>query len=231
MPVGSQSKGRRVITFKATFSHEPDYLSAGLLFGELVHTLRSVLDNVAYALAVKIGSASDVDRDIAYPICDSEAEYNAWVARRLPNVGAEYLSIIKQSQPFVRSPSNPSQDPLSLLHRSDIWDKHKVPSICGLVSDSFSYSVRTEDFQRLNNNREEIKVVFPPQEPVTPGSVIAKMKFKRPFKPGPKIEVNAQMRFKIHLVGEYYGIKELSESMSQRVFEVVNSVTEQLQRR
>jgi hypothetical protein len=165
--VGNQSKGRRVITFRASSKNEPDYISAGLLFGELIHSLRSTLDNIAYSLVIQTDSSQRHNEKISYPIYDQASKFDENIARKLPGIRGDLLSIIKDSQPFIKSPQTPQEDPLFLLHRADIWDKHRVPVVCSLMPNTFSYSF-TGNISKVNNTREEISVWISP-EPVIPG--------------------------------------------------------------
>lgn len=222
VPVGNQSKGKRVITFRASAKNEPDYISAGLLFGELTHALRSILDNIAYSLVTQTDSSQRHNRHISYPIFDQESKFNDNVNIQLPGISGELLALIKSTQPFVKSPHNPQEDPLFLLHQADIWDKHRVPVVCSLIPNTFSYSFMG-DISKINNTEEEIRVWIS-TEPVTTGAVVAKLKFRRPFQRGFTVRASSELQFKVVIEENYYSIKQISESMSTSVSDIINQI-------
>ncbi len=226
MPVVSISKGRRVITFKANSMHEPDYASASLIFGELTHCLRSVLDNLAYSLVVSANPEQVNNRNIFYPIYEQEAAYDANIALRLPDVSSDLLHIIRASQPFAQNDTSPHLDALSLLHRADIRDKHKTPPFCALIPNTFSYSF-TGDTSRLNNSDGEIESIILPER-VVPGKTIARLRFKKPFGTGFKVSTSIDLQFVINIGDEYHDIGALCSSFAVRVFSIVNTVTRHL---
>ena len=95
-------------------------------FGDAVHNLRSVLDNLAWGLAVLDGAQPQKPNDIYFPIVEKR---DAWAQNQkkiaeLPNPAQ---IAIENIQPFQRTGIDgpPESDALLLLGRLNNTDKHR----------------------------------------------------------------------------------------------------------
>lgn len=96
-----------------------------LMLGDIVHSLRSALDSLAYSIVrkseVKLTPAEK--RLVEFPIRDTLGAFEKWSERR-PFFPAEPLALMKTLQPFARR-GDPSSDRLAIIR--DLWnaDKHR----------------------------------------------------------------------------------------------------------
>jgi hypothetical protein len=112
-----------------------------LLIGDAVHNMRSALDHLAYALALKGYDTANPGqpfpeapkRQIMFPIVavsrdkrrTVEQVYDDVAKVQLRYVAPDATARIKGLQPYERSPAAPLTDPLSLINELDIIDKHR----------------------------------------------------------------------------------------------------------
>jgi hypothetical protein len=103
----------------------PPYL--GLILGEVVHDLRSALDQVAWALAEQhAGTALEnrkVARAISFPIASTEQAFNSHPA--MPYFDPEAWSVMEPMQPF-KNEKTPRVNPLAIVQEWANTDKHRV---------------------------------------------------------------------------------------------------------
>lgn len=90
--------------------------------GAFVHQVRSTLDNIAWALAVR---AKPEPGRVSFPICRSRAEFHRASWARLLGPPAQCVSIAESFQPYNR----PEGRCLLALHSLWNLDKHRAPSI------------------------------------------------------------------------------------------------------
>lgn len=100
-------------------------LRFGVLAGEIVHHLRSSLDNLAWSLSSESYRNSARGRDIEFPICLdlSNKEKRRSYDRKVKGITATAaVDLIKQLQPC--NAPDPLDDPLAIVHDLDCIDKH-----------------------------------------------------------------------------------------------------------
>lgn len=97
-----------------------------LAIGEIVHNLRSSLDQLAWALV----PASEMRRlthrqriGIRFPMVRSRARYLSSIHRRLPGVDSEHLATIERYQPYRRAPAGRA---VRILQSLSNTDKHRA---------------------------------------------------------------------------------------------------------
>lgn len=90
----------------------------GLLAGDVIHNLRSALDHLAYQLVYVNGATHS--KQTAFPIWDSDSEYNAQRARRVKGMAQSAIDAIDASEPYQGGKGAG----LWVLHYLDIADKH-----------------------------------------------------------------------------------------------------------
>ncbi len=137
--------GTHVFTFEVREPLPP----FGLLVGDVVHCLRSALDQIAYALANR------PERQIYFPISNSDptkltAKQRASWRDRLSIFPAEARQAIEDLQPFR---GLGTEDPLWRIHELDRVDKHQlIPTVLPIVKlgvkyDPVQHATLPEDFR------------------------------------------------------------------------------------
>jgi len=104
-------------------------LEWGIILGDVVHQLRTVLDHLVYALAARTATLTEKEiRHLNVPIHQDSNDFSANDAIRsgfLERVlGSDELAEIERSQPYKRKTASPTSDELWLLKRLDDIDKH-----------------------------------------------------------------------------------------------------------
>lgn len=122
----------------------------GLQFGEAIHNLRSTLDNLAVSIARQSGVTSRTRlRDIYFPICRSEEDWNRSGRPKIAGLPDVYLTAIEQIQPFQRLANGGSLDEDGLLVLSSLnnEDKHhlQVKPVVHQESIQHNTSIEFED--------------------------------------------------------------------------------------
>ena len=149
------------------------------MIGECVHALRSALDHTAYALVNKTELVSDTTEfPIFYDRAPSEADY----AKKLPGVGPEVLTVVKGLQPYYGSGL---EDPLYIVHRLDIVDKHRYLNLASATLEGSSYEIIGA----------EVKVTDPGHGPFEDGAILGR--FEIVSEPGANVRMKTNFGFGI----------------------------------
>lgn len=156
------------------------------VIGDIVHNLRSCLDNLAFNLAGSPASEKQARR-VQFPILrpgrkSGRAEFYKSAKRMLPSVDDDAITIIEGIQPYhglrgARPPTGTPAPwppyPLSVLNQMSNVDKHRAPHV--------GFATITD---------VEMRSAIPPTEYVAfsgrlleDDAVIARYKFPRPVKP------------------------------------------------
>ncbi len=103
----------------------------GVVIGEIVHSLRSCLDNLIYALAIQETKQDPPPhwQRLDFPIFSKKADFNKQWQERLSIFSEGAQTLIKELQPFKEHSHNLSSHGLWLLHELDIIDKHRRLSV------------------------------------------------------------------------------------------------------
>jgi hypothetical protein len=100
----------------------------GLIFGEVVNHLRSVLENLVVAIARQSGITDPKDiKRLAFPIAATEAEWQVQ-ENRIEKLPSSYRDAIRNVQPFLRLAQGMKTDGDLLLMLRDLSneDKHHL---------------------------------------------------------------------------------------------------------
>jgi hypothetical protein len=174
----------------------------GILVGELMHNLRSCLDNLAYALARLRQDPPSSPHQISFPICQLEADFKKKpLPKLLQQLPVVAVDLIEKIQPFQRlDPTvegQPNTDPLVLLQWFNNVDKHQVPTVLlmvptGDIKSSFQIEFYSEEDAALNG---------PPQTEffgyaLKHGSILMDFKTTRPLE---KISGNFSFSAKVRI--------------------------------
>lgn len=112
---------------------EPPVGLWSLTLGDCVHNLRSALDAVVWNLAtLRTPEPSNAGR-IQFPVAKT---LKAWekAADDLSSVPAVALERIRLTQPYLHE--DPETSGVTLLHKIDIWDKHRSLVEIGFIADT-----------------------------------------------------------------------------------------------
>jgi hypothetical protein len=113
-------------------------LEWGIILGDVLHQLRTVLDHIVYDIATRRHSTLNAkeERSLHFPIFERLQEFSAdWRVsqpwRGSPTfwdyvVGHDAFTELKLAQPYERNKATPTSDPLWHLHKLDIIDKHRT---------------------------------------------------------------------------------------------------------
>lgn len=128
-------------------------LRVSVILGELIHDLRSALDNVAWELAVRNRGHGAVSRRTSFPICTNETEFDAARTQaRLEHIAPEHVSVIRDCQPFDNA------QPLAQLARLSNTDKHRTINFLSMSGEDYREEVHTVRDCSLTDNRSEYPV-------------------------------------------------------------------------
>ncbi len=157
----------------------------GLQTGELIHNLRSSLDNLAFALARLRKDPPDNPRKIAFPIFDDKQKFDKsflLLRKYFPDDASDLIEIV---QPFQRNGSEedgfPHNDALAMIRHLNNEDKHRVPAVI-LVTPTESDWLTSVEFQ----NPEDAAANTPPDftvstDPLNAGMVLLEFRTKHPI--------------------------------------------------
>jgi hypothetical protein len=117
--------------FRVHFDPKPDLIRYGILFGEVVHQLRSALDNLANRLVEASGGTPTTNT--GYPIFCKAREFRKKAPQMLAGIRPDLFAEVERYQPFQGGWDKAKTTPLWFVHDLDIMDKHKmlVPIVSG----------------------------------------------------------------------------------------------------
>lgn len=157
----------------------------GVLIGELVHNLRSALDQTIYAAAAQPSGAHQ------FPIVSTAGDWPRQRAQRLATVPDEVVDLVEQLQPFhAQPPLTPERNLLALLARLSNADKHR------LLHTAVMALVEAQPEFELVQDVAEIRNVHIFYGALTHGAELARLEIV-PTGPNPKIRVAGEFGFRI----------------------------------
>lgn len=113
----------RTVELRLILRREPPIEEWGLILGDCLHNLRSMLDNVAWALATLDGAVPAQPTQVTFPVTDTETEWRKRIAS-LESIPPDLLDRVRHTQPWVSGVSR-ADSRLGILHSLDITDKHR----------------------------------------------------------------------------------------------------------
>jgi hypothetical protein len=160
----------------------------GLPAGECLHNVRSALDNLTYALARLKCDPPPKPRYIQFPISVTAADFAQNTKGLLPQLPDAAATALRDIQPFQRSGRTqdgvcegmPQDDPLLLLHRINISDKHRAPVAATLATSAMNFAGGVEfasEEAAGQNVQPNIEVILPLRE----GEVFFRWRTKNPI--------------------------------------------------
>lgn len=114
----------------------------GVLIGEIVHNLRSALEQTAYA------ASSKPSRDTGFPICKTKEQWDKWSSAMVFGIPKKAVTIIKQAQPYHWG-EDAGLHELWLLERMWNHDKHRLLHTTRLVFGRQPQFVKVRDVAEI----------------------------------------------------------------------------------
>lgn len=117
----------------------------GILTGEIIHNLRTSLDNLAFSLAKLYNNPPKNERSLSFPIYTNETKFiKDWGKKNKKQFSSLVFELIKKIQPFNRNndavEGNPDIDPLIILHEISNQDKHRTPHVTFIKPKNMDFS-------------------------------------------------------------------------------------------
>jgi hypothetical protein len=173
-----------------------------LVVGDVVHNLRSALDNLVYLIAQR-NTPRDLTEDEAkrleFLIFDSDTNYLKTQKRCLSLLPTAAQTEIEGLQPYKRT--NPANDTLSLLNRLSNVDKHRHLVVTEVVGGVISMKAGDREVIRERSEILNTMIVF------EEGAIIARMKGGASLPP--TMNVQPKLMFDVFF-GEGVSAKDLS---------------------
>ena len=107
------------------FSQQPDLDNWGRTFGDAMHNLRSVLNNMVAEIAQSEGATKEQIKSVQFPVALSAKQWRS-EKRRIEILPQEVQAAIEKVQPFAEMPQTPAQHPLAVLSALSNQDKHRL---------------------------------------------------------------------------------------------------------
>ena len=123
----------------------PPVSEMSLVLGDAVHNLRSALDAVVWELAnLDQENPPKNPREVTFPICLTEAQWDRKVREALETVPPVALDRLRSVQPFMFERGADSA--LVRLHATDIRDKHKGALSCAFTVREIATELATLEY-------------------------------------------------------------------------------------
>lgn len=167
------------------FTEPPPLEEWGLIAGEIIHNIRSSLDNLVYALARTHRDPPNKPQRLAFPIYQDKAEFKKNGRRNIDQLPSAAADLIEKIQPFNRDGSPalniPDRDPLVLLNNLSNADKHRVPHLVLIAPTEISHNVSVQFY-----SEDDAMANTPPDVeawagPLDPNVVLLEYKTNRPI--------------------------------------------------
>ena len=122
---GRISEDKHSYKIVLNFSEQPSLEDWSRTFGDTVHNLRSVLNNLVAEIAKAEKLSKQEIKNIQFPIASSAKQWRS-EKRRIQSLPKEVQDAIMKVQPFIEIPTSPETHPLSVLADISNQDKHRL---------------------------------------------------------------------------------------------------------
>lgn len=207
----------------------PDLIQWSLIASDAVNGLRSSLDHLIYAVAIKqdvfVLPDPPSHDDFAFPICSGHDAFANTAKRRLPKLSDAVRTAVERVQPYNRT-HNFLPPPLGILRDLDNMNKHQLLQVA--IAQMYSGAVRNLNVpipagQQINAHIHTAEVVD--------GTEIVAVIFPRPT-PGVSYQFDAQIAITLaHATGpppmniKRTGVNMLLTEIADEVWRIINSVS------
>lgn len=107
------------------FSQQPNLDDWRRTFGDAMHNLRSVLNNMVAEIAQAEGATKEQIKSVQFPVALSAKQWRS-EKKRIQILPPEVRTAIEKVQPFNEMPQSPEQHPLAVLSALSNQDKHRL---------------------------------------------------------------------------------------------------------
>ncbi|MBS1694501.1 MAG: hypothetical protein JST91_19980 [Actinobacteria bacterium] len=170
-----------------------DYTESALLMGDFIHNLRAALDHAVWAITPQHIQKTR-PTEVAFPLHSTEKRYSAWAKKREDWYGPVVFEVLRSSQPF-NAVGTGKLHPLHILQFLSNTDKHQLLNI--VANNQVDMGGVSVDPEPLGGVVSTVS-----QGVVTQGSVLARVEFARPKRPG-KTSVTLRPVFAFEQVFRY----------------------------
>jgi hypothetical protein len=166
-----------------------------ILLGEIIHHLRSGLNNVLYNVASKYaGGTPRLPRSIQFPIFSTETDFDKNADRFLGEARSELYDIVRAFQPFgggddflKPGPGLHMLHPMDLLNELSNDDKHRhwrflplVPSLIQFDDENGYFSIEFDSLEGIAD--PAIGPIELPEGDLSDGAIVVRQTVRAPLK-------------------------------------------------
>ena len=196
-----------------------------LIFGELIHNLRSALDNLAWGFACAKANPPSKPVIIKFPIYEEEAKFDKKTKDITDQMTSDIAECIKAMQPFEQSdPDKIDRNFLVLLQNFNNDDKHTVPYISFTSFKTFQGFVEIE--QISDGRKFKLMLGGIPEwdgtEPLQAGTVLVDQPFSEPIKPC-EVKVNFELCFSLNRKGKLTPVGWMADFLVKQIDPLVKT--------
>jgi hypothetical protein len=161
----------------------------GIMVGEILYRLHSVLDHLVWQLVIVNGQIpSD---NTGFPVFDNESRYKSGRAKKIAGVCDKAAAVIDGLQPFITGESESHQERLWILYKLSNIDKHRVLHLSRFFLKTAEYKfshppdIRVETIERMERG------------PLEDGTVLARFRWTRSAGANGKMGVQFGLSFDV----------------------------------
>jgi len=122
----------------------PEFDAWGLMFGDAVHNLRSMLDNLVYSIAESEGANARGLKNVQFPIVSNDADWVDVSKRRVSMLPTRVQRAIESVQPFQRPETERASDLLAILSSFNNSDKHQIAIVDSIEPRKIAHEFQVE---------------------------------------------------------------------------------------
>jgi len=173
----------------------------GVLVGDVLHELSSVLDHIAWQFALR--HKANPDRRTAWPVCMTEEAWDErWCKDMVRHILDPHRTFIRERQPYhAPNGTAPESHAFAMLRELSRVDKHKILHTALLVPLDVDVLFDLTDVEPISADDVTMFV----DEPIHHGAKFARVVGLRPAGPNPDVQVKAKLSLYVAFVGPDYG--------------------------
>lgn len=196
------------------FSQQPDLDDWGRTFGDAMHNLRSVLNNMVAEIAQAEGATKEQIKSVQFPVALTANQWRS-EKKRIRTLPPEVQAAIEKAQPFTEMPQLPAQHPLAVLSALSNQDKHRL-----------ELTPAIEPLQLAHNTSIEFEVV---PDPIVLQQVMNRMVIDGRFQDGVEVITHDTTPYRVaQLIGyhQYHGRVQIvtDDNVTLSPAEVMNTI-------
>jgi len=186
--------------------------------GEIIHLLRSALDNLIFACARTRLDPPAKPRKLQFPIIQDKGQYQNAIREILPQLPPQIVELLEKIQPFQREQNgvegSPENDPLVLLNWMSNHDKHRMPVPFLIPPKEIEFSQAC-----MFNSEEDASANTPPDVvvhvgPLRHNALLMEYRTKHPIQWAKgNFNITANVAFETHV-----DTRDLSEAIKQLIW-------------